>query len=86
MWNGISCKSILLRLYSIGVGLTLLVIGILGRGASGKLSVGRRSIVFVGSLFFLYCGLMYYFPKYRRKRRELDQLIRELEESERQKK
>jgi hypothetical protein len=43
------------------------------------LSYWGRSLAIAGGLFFTYCGAMYYFPKYRRRRKELDALLDEAE-------
>jgi hypothetical protein len=77
-------RETLLRLFGLCGGLGLVVLGLIGRNAAGdKVQLWRRGAVIAGGLFFLYCGSMYYWPKYRRVREQLDreweQECRELE-------
>jgi hypothetical protein len=68
------------RLFLICAGIAIAAFGILGRGVNGdKLVPWRRSLAIAGGLFFVYCGSMYYFPKGRQKRAELDRLLDEAE-------
>lgn len=47
--------------------------------------VWRRFLGIAGGFFFLYVAAMHYFPKYRRRRAELDALLDEAEKEERNK-
>jgi hypothetical protein len=68
------------RLFWICAGLALIVLGVLRQNINGEaLALWRRLLVIAGGLFFLYCDSMYYFPKYRRRRGELDRVLDETE-------
>jgi hypothetical protein len=72
------------RMFYICVGLVVLTIGLIGRIPYGSdLPLWRRALGIVGGLFFIYIGSMYYFPKYRKKRAELDRILDEAEEFDR---
>lgn len=83
-------KDTLLRLFWLCGGITLLALGLIGKGPDGlQVSLWRRAAVIAGGLFFIYVSLLYYLPKYRKMRKELDkdldEIERELNEIEREK-
>ncbi len=73
-------RDTLLRIFWGCVGIAFLSLALIGRDPHGhEVSLWRRAVVFAGGLFFLYVGLMYYLPKYRKQRAELDRFIEEAE-------
>jgi hypothetical protein len=70
------------RLFWFCIGLALIAIGVIGKRADGaSIAPAGRAIGIAGGAFVVYVALMYYLPKHRRRRKELDALI---EDSERQ--
>lgn len=68
------------RVFIICIGLVAVAIGLIGRIPDGSaLFPWRRGVGIIGGLFFIYNGSMYYFPNYRKKRAELDQILDESE-------
>jgi hypothetical protein len=68
------------RFFWLSVGIVFIAIGLIGIGpAHAQLSPSRRVIAGVAGLFFVYCGSLYYLPKYRKRREELDKELDELE-------
>ena len=68
------------RLLYVSVGIWLIGLGVLRQTIDGEpISGWRRALVIAGGSFFIYVGMMYYFPKYRRRRKELDALLDEAE-------
>ncbi|MGD1091400.1 MAG: hypothetical protein ABSB35_05320 [Bryobacteraceae bacterium] len=68
----------LTRAVYVCVGLAAIAVGLIGRGVnSDELSLWRRAGMIAGGLFFVYCGSMYYFPRYRKMRAELDRVLDE---------
>jgi hypothetical protein len=66
------------------VGIGFLGLGIFGKTIDGTLMPATRRILLIaGGLFFLYIASMYYFPKNRRRRAELNALLDKAEERER---
>jgi hypothetical protein len=60
------------------IGLAFLAAGLTGWSANGgEVGLSRRAVGIGGGLFFVYCGSMYYFPKYRKRRAELNRLLDE---------
>jgi hypothetical protein len=75
-----SIRGTLQRVFSIGVGIALVLMGVSGWNPSGTVvAPWRRAAVILGGIFFLYCGCLYYLPSSRRKRAELKKLLDELE-------
>ena len=66
------------------IGIAFIGLGIFRRSMDGSpIPQWRRLLVIAGGLFFLYVATMYYFPKYSRRRAELDALLDEAEKEER---
>jgi hypothetical protein len=75
-------KDVPLRLFWFCVGIALLALGLVGKSPGGlRVSLWRRAAGIAGGFFFIYVSLMYYLPKYRKMREQLDE---ELEEAERE--
>lgn len=65
------------------IGLVLIGLAVFRQSINGlPTSVWRRLLGVAGGLFFLYGASMYYFPKNRRRRAELDTLLDEAEDAE----
>jgi Flp pilus assembly protein TadB len=58
------------------LGLGLVCLGTFMRTINGfPIEMWRRVAVIAGGLFFCYCGVMYYLPRHRRRREELNDLL-----------
>jgi sulfite exporter TauE/SafE len=67
------------------LGIALSVLGISREmNDSDAVSASSHLMVIAGGLFFVYSGLSYYLPKNRRRRAELDALLTEAENAERE--
>jgi hypothetical protein len=71
----VNCVEHIKRLLWVGIGVGFMLLALW----ADYVSPLRRVMIMVCGLFFLYCGVMYYLPRYRRKREELDKLIDEWE-------
>jgi len=73
------------RLAYACVAIGLIALALFRRSIGGfPIPMWRRVLVLAGGLFFLYVATMYYFPKYRKRRAELDALLDEAEKEERE--
>jgi hypothetical protein len=64
----------------MAVGLAFLCLSAFIRTINGSpIPAWWRVMVIVGGLFFFYCGVMYYLPRHRRRRKELADLLDEAE-------
>jgi hypothetical protein len=72
------------RVASACIGIALVGLGIFRQNMNGHpIPMWRRVLVVAGGFFFLYIASMYYLPKNRRRRAELDALLGEAEGAER---
>src|SRR5262249_6283335 len=68
------------RLFWLCCGIVLLAIALIGKGFDGaQIAPWRRLGTIIAGLGFTYIGLMYYLPKYRKQREELDKTLDDLE-------
>ncbi|MBV9302028.1 MAG: hypothetical protein JOY62_01940 [Acidobacteriaceae bacterium] len=64
------------RVIYIAIGLVLIGLGAFTRTINGsQIQPWRRVLLISGGLFVFYCGVMYYLPRYRRRRQELNDFL-----------